>query len=153
MRGIPGSGKTTEAQRWAQLIPKTPILSVDTYMFAGGREFNPFLLEHCHEQCRKDFEHHLKDLVPLIIVDNTNTKFSSIVPYVELIERHQYGFTVMQIHCDPKIALERNVHGVPLVTLERMAKHMWFERLPSTWDVWNKGKPWRPTDIGPVLIG
>lgn len=147
MRGVPGSGKSTEAKRLASIYPSTPIFSMDDYMYAGDRPFNPFLIEHCHEQCRKDFEFALKDLKPLIIVDNTNAKFSSLVPYIELIEKHQADFTVMQLHVEPKVAFERNIHGVPLVTIERMAKHLWFERVPTTWKVYNMGKPWRPVEL------
>ncbi len=147
MRGLPGSGKSTDARRWADLVTGTLIFSMDDYMYAGGRDFNPMLIERCHEQCRKDFELALQAKTPLVIVDNTNTKFSSIVPYVELIEKYHYSFTVMQFHVEPKVAAERNIHKVPLETLERMGKHLWFERVPSTWNVWNKGKPWRPTDL------
>jgi predicted kinase len=153
MRGISGSGKTTEAQRWARTVPGSVVVSTDDYMFAGGRPFNPGLLQHSHEQCQKDFEQALLDKAPLVIVDNTNTKFSSMVPYVEIIERHRYDFTVMQLHIDPKTALQRTTHAVPLETLERMGKRMWFERLPPSWTVYSTGKPWRPNDIGPQMIG
>lgn len=144
MRGIPGSGKTTEARRWAAHTPGSVIVSTDDYMYAGGREFDHTQLERCHEQCRIDFRALLEKKTPLVIVDNTNTKFSSIVPYVEIIDELGCTFTVFQIHVDPKVAFERGVHKVPLETIRVMGIHMWSERLPSTWDVWSKGVPWRP---------
>jgi predicted kinase len=144
MRGIPGSGKSTEAKRWASLVTGTPIFSVDNYMYEGGRAFNPFLLERCHEQCRADFKKALEARTPLVIIDNTNTKLSSLMPYIQLIEQQGYGFTVVQFHVKPSDVLERNTHDVPLPTLERMAQHMWSERLPSEWHVWSHGTPWRP---------
>lgn len=146
MRGIPGSGKSTEARRWAGLVTGTPIFSTDDYMYEGGRAFNSFLLERCHEQCRADFKKALEARVPLVIVDNTNTKLSSLKPYVQLIEQQGYGFTIVQFHVKPSVALERNTHGVPLSTLERLATHMWCEQLPADWHVLSHGKPWRPKD-------
>lgn len=144
MRGLPGSGKSTEARQWADLVTGTRIFSADDYMYANGRAFNPMLIEDCQEQCRADFEKALQGHTPLVIVDNTNTKLSSLRPYVKLIEAYAYNFTVVQFHVKPQVALERNIHGVPFPTLERMAKHMWFEKLPAEWHVWSRGKPWRP---------
>lgn len=144
MRGISGSGKTTEAKRWAERVPGAQIVSTDAYMFAGGREFDHTQLERCHEQCKTDFRALLEAETPLVIVDNTNTKFSSIVPYIEIIDELGASFSVFQIHVDPKVAFERGTHKVPLETIEVMAIHMWSEHLPSTWDVWTKGAPWRP---------
>lgn len=144
MRGVSGSGKTTVAKRWAERVPGAQIVSTDAYMFAGGREFDHTRLEFCHQQCKTDYRALLEAGTPLVIVDNTNTKFSSIVPYVEVIDELGCTFTVLQIHVDPKVAFERGIHKVPLETIEVMGIHMWSERLPSTWDVWSKGTPWRP---------
>lgn len=146
MRGMPGSGKTTEAQRWAELVPGARILSADDYMFAGGQAFDYTRLERCHEQCKIDFTEALKERAPLVILDNTNTKFADLVPYIELIEEYRYSFTVLQLHVTPKFAFEHNKHGVPLETLQHLGRRIWSERLPASWDVWNKGKPWKPHD-------
>lgn len=147
MRGMPGSGKTTEARRWASLSSDHTIVSADDYMFAGGQPFEHTRLERCHEQCQTDFEAALVAGKALVIADNTNTKFSDIVPYVELAERHRRDFIVLQIHITPKLAFERNRHGVPLETLQLLGRRLWSERMPSTWNVWNKGMPWRPNEF------
>jgi len=144
MRGIPGSGKSTQAQRWAKLVPGTVIVSADTYMYAGGQEFADSRLSWCHEQCQAEYTRALEAKAPLVIVDNTNSKFSDIVFYVTEAERHGYEFMVLQINIEPRIAAERCVHKAPLKTVELFARRLWSERLPSTWDVWNQGVPWRP---------
>lgn len=147
MRGIPGSGKTTEARRWASLVPGAIIVSTDDYMFAGGQAFDPGRLEFCHKQCFTDYMQALNDKTPLVILDNTNTKFSDVIPYIQEAESRGYEFTVMQLHIDPEEALKRGTHEVPRETLELLATRIWSNRLPSTWDVWNKGQPWRPTNL------
>jgi predicted kinase len=144
MRGTTGSGKTTEAKRWASVVPGSVVVAADDYMFAGGQEFDHRRLEFCHEQCKTDFEEALKQAAPLVIVDNTNTKFSDLVPYVVLAEQYGYEFTVLQVNVDPQVAFERGSHKVPIETVTLLATRLWSERLPSTWDVWQKGKPWRP---------
>lgn len=145
MRGIPGSGKTTEAKRWASLVPGSIIVSSDDYMYAGGQDFDHTRLEFCHEQCQRDFEEFLRVGMPLVIVDNTNTTFSSMVPYVQKAEAYGYAFTILQINVDPKEAFERGTHKVPLATVEMFARRLSSERTPSTWNVWHKGRLWKPT--------
>ncbi len=151
MRGIPGSGKTTEAARWAKLLPGSVTVGTDIYMFAGGRPFDHTQLERCHEQCKTDYMAALEAKAPLVIVDNTNTKFSDIVFYVNMAEQHGYEFTILQLHEDPKVAFERGTHQVPMETLELMATRIWTERLPASWPVWSYGKPWRPPKRTPKV--
>lgn len=143
MRGIPGSGKTTEANRWASMVPDAVTVSADHYMFADGQDFEFDRLLKCHELCMQDYSAALKH-APLVIVDNTNTKFSDIIYYVQQAERFGYDFTILQVHCSPKVAFKRGLHNVPLEALKAMAARIWSERLPTTWDVWNKGQPWKP---------
>jgi len=132
MRGIPGSGKTTEAKRWQRMVPGAVICSMDNYMFANGQEFAFDRIEWCAEQCIRDYTQALKDRAPLVIVDNTNTRFSDMVVYVQLADQHGYGFTVLQVHVDPKVAFYRGTHKVPLESLETGGRRMWSERLPSS---------------------
>lgn len=144
MRGLPGSGKSTEAKKWAAMVPGAVIVSADHYMFGEGREFQLSRLQECHDLCFKAFEEALKNKTPLVIVDNTNTKFSDVVQYTNLCTHYGYAHTVLQIHVTLKVAFERNIHGVPLETLKLFAQRMWSDRMPTTWDVWNKGTPWNP---------
>lgn len=144
MRGIPGSGKSTEAQRWLDMVPQGIAVSADTFMYAGDRAWDSDRLEWCHERCQETYVQMLDEGVPLIIVDNTNTKGSDLVFYVQWAERRGYAFSIFQINVDPKVAFERGRHPVPLATLELMGRRLWSERLPTTWDVWQKGAPWRP---------
>lgn len=143
MRGLPGSGKTTEANRWAAFAPGSVIVSADHYMFAEGQDFEFDRLLRCHEMCRQDFSAALKH-APLVIVDNTNTKFSDLIFYVQEAERFGYSFEVRQVNCSPKVAFQRGSHGVPLEALKKMAARIYTERLPSTWAIWNRGPIWKP---------
>lgn len=143
-RGIPGSGKSTQAQYFNKLVPNSVLVSADIYMRAGGRPFDWSRLEACHNQCRTDYLKALQDKAPLVIVDNTNTKFSDLTWYAAEATSAGYKFVIYQMHVPPKVAFERGLHGVPLKTLELMAARMWHERMPSSWQVFDSGRPWRP---------
>jgi len=100
----------------------------------------------------------IRNKAPLIIVDNTNTKFSDLSYYVSEASNNNCDFSIFQFHVDPQEAFERQKHGVPLKTLELMATRIWHERMPSTWKVYDVGRPWRPPtsskdQTGPKDVG
>lgn len=145
LRGIPGSGKSTHARYFHELVPGSVIVSADQYMRAGDQPFEWSRLERCHNQCRTDFLQALNDKAPLVIVDNTNSKFADLVWYVSMSESHGYKFGIYQFHVEPEVAFKRQIHGVPLETLELMATRIWHERMPAGWTVFDNGRPWRPS--------
>lgn len=143
LRGVAGSGKSTEAQRWLGRATAGIIVSADDYM---GIEFNFEKLEWCHQMCRSAFRDAIGARRDLIVVDNTNTKVSDMRVYVEIGRQAGYEVLILQINVDPRLGASRTLHNVPLETVERQGRRLWAERLPVDWEVWQKGRPWRPPE-------
>lgn len=140
-RGIPGSGKTTWAFRcrkklmclmdlidgtdyWNRMV----VVSADDYWVRKDNvyDFNPKLLSNAHAYCFNGFKKALRDHHRFIFVDNTNIKRKDFQKYVELAVEHGYTVrekTVGKFDAESlKLYAERNIHGVPLETIERMAR-------------------------------
>ena len=119
LRGVPGSGKSTVAQKLLEecwdiqvQIPGTTgdeymtsargvICSADDYFKTtdGVYNFNAKLLKNAHEYCRSKVETCMQNIAGLvggqmaydvIVVDNTNTRHWEYQPYVELAEKYGY---------------------------------------------------------------
>lgn len=139
MRGWPGSGKTTLANKIldkllngvvgedAHDIYRVLIVSADHYFidFDGVYRFRKAAIGEAHRSCKAKFIEGLMGR-SLIIVDNTNIKQ---VEYNEYIERGQkLGFKVFQAipetnwMDDLEECYKRNLHGVPKETIARMMK-------------------------------
>lgn len=131
MRGLPGSGKTTLASSLEGAVR----LSTDQYWERpdGRYDFNPSLLSDAHEWAKvrakglMSIGRHKFDLnLPScdLIIDNTNIKVEHMRPYLELAE--QYGYEPVTLQPMTPWAWEveecakRNIHGVPLETIQRM---------------------------------
>jgi predicted ABC-type ATPase len=65
----------------------------------------------------------LSDGVKTVICDNTNIREWQFCRYIKKARDFGYivAFVVMP-HPDPKIAAERNIHGVPEATIRKMIK-------------------------------
>lgn len=140
LRGVAGSGKTTEAQRWLKRSPSAVIVSADPFM---GIQFDFRKLDWCHQMSLASFRDALGSH-DLIIVDNTNTRVSEMRSYVSLAREAGYDVLILQLNVDPRLGASRTLHSVPLDTVERQAKRLWSEPLPADWEVWQRGRPWRP---------
>ena len=86
-----------------------------SYVFDGGK------LSQAHRSCMYNFVEALKAEVPLVIVDNTNTRERERKDYVYEAKQHGYEVWLKVFQVDPKVCAERNVHGVPLEAVEKMA--------------------------------
>lgn len=134
MRGLPGVGKTT----WANKIENAVVCSADDYfMDCGVYKFDHRGLNEAHAQCYAKFI----DLVDrggsrTVVVDNTNTSAWTISPYV--MHAKSRGCPVKVVEITNRVSAEeladRNVHGVPLNTIWAMAQAM-TEVLPRHWNV------------------
>jgi predicted kinase len=138
MRGLAGSGKSTLAKQIAKKIG-AKICSAD-YFFTNNQtdyKFNRNWLPVAHLTCQMDVYKGLRDLSETeesIIVDNTNILlqhmqiyealadywFSSPIRYI--IPNTPWAFDPIECH-------KRCTHGVPLETIERMARQ--FEKHPK----------------------
>ena len=129
MRGIPGSGKSTVANRLAhQVIIPSAIHSTDKYFMVDGvYKFDPTKLREYHQKNLEAFKKSLDELPSLpfyeavVICDNTNIKKSQYQPYVDAAKAAGYcvAFVVMPMP-EAEIAAARNKHGVPLEVIKRM---------------------------------
>jgi predicted kinase len=119
LRGLPGSGKSTVSR----LFPTIFCYEADMFFEDedGNYNFEPSLLKHAHEWCRKRVE--LAMNAPndfpanLIVVSNTFTQAWEMKPYFELAEK--YGYRVHSIIVENRHG-GKNIHGVPDDKLEQM---------------------------------
>ena len=127
MRGIPGSGKSTNALRIGETSGRLwYICSADEYFYDGLQyNFNPYELSTAHEKCLENFQRALDWGCPLIILDNTNILRQHYRAYEELARSSEYHINVVQIvDTDENLCFLRNVHGVPRIAINRMNRSL-----------------------------
>lgn len=116
-----GYGKSTYANKLKE-SEDAVICSADSFFVINGEyRFDRNLLGRAHEKCIDDC---LLNMIngKNVVVDNTNTTFKEMKPYIELAQ--QYNHNV--VFCIPKYTIsveelvERNVHNVPKEAIERM---------------------------------
>jgi len=147
LRGLPGAGKSTLAN---QLIAEASvegrtvsIFSADKFFVGpnGIYRFDRTQLGAAHGRCLRHYARKLSWLETAsagpqtIIVDNTNTTVSEILPYVKLAQAFSLSFEVVTISCDPALAAARNIHGVPGAKVQEMHKRLRDAgvRIPREW--------------------
>jgi len=133
LQGVPGSGKST----WiGEHIPslrhavfgKPQIVSADFYfMQRGVYRFDPSKLGAAHEACMDDFLSGVTAPAEEradIVVDNTNITALEMAPYYLAGRAKGFEVVIVRFDVDVHVAAARNVHGVPLAAIERMAAAM-----------------------------
>ena len=128
MRGPSGSGKSTYTKKH---YPDAYVCSADLFFHdeKGNYNFDPKLLGRAHEDCKRKFKKALHEKRPLVVVDNTNTKFWEMKPYIQMAREAGYDVEFVRLSTPVDVAASRNVHGVPLDAVKRMADRM--EDLPT----------------------
>lgn len=132
LRGCSGSGKTTLAkkmQKEALESGKTALIcSADQYFVnpkSGRYEFDSRKLGNAHAYCRGKVEAAIWLGCDLIILDNTATRRWEFEPYIEMAERDDYEHEEKMVGTlndnDLKVYANRNVHGVSLDIIRKMA--------------------------------
>lgn len=131
--GIPGSGKSTLIKN---MHPKGTVFSTDDYFRKNGEyHFKPELIGEAHAWNLKRFVEHVqlwKD--GETVVDNTNTTIAEMAPYVAVSNAYGHKTKIVLVTCNPQKAWERNVHGVPLATVEKLHEQFVSMTLPPWWD-------------------
>jgi predicted kinase len=129
MQGLPGSGKSTLAKEIIEEFKKTQdhlawgpvICSADDYWIQpdGSYKFDKEKVPDNHYACMRKFCRSVALCNP-IIVDNTNTTYEEMLPYIQFGKA--YGLKIVVILCDisVRISFRRNTHNVPLTTIENM---------------------------------
>ncbi len=135
--GIPGSGKST---RIAKDHPLALVVSADAYFVQCGEyRFNPSQLPAAHAACLRQFVGYVSregSLTPCtydVVVDNTNTTIAEIAPYAALALAYGCELEIVTVLCEPEIAAQRNVHGVPLAACVAMEKRLSSRAMPPWW--------------------
>jgi len=141
MRGIPGSGKSTQVRKIIQ-APRPfgsslGVCSAD-YFFVGPDgvyRFDASKLGEAHKSCLKRFLEFTNSNFNHIVVDNTNINPMDAVPYVAVAEALGYDVEIVQVDCDPVVAASRNVHGVPAAKIKEMADRLQKIKPPKHWKI------------------
>jgi len=131
--GISGSGKST---RVAKFYPEAMVCSADHFFMVGGEyRFDPSKLPQAHGSCLKQFVSCLQEKVETVVVDNTNTTVAEVAPYAALALAYGYDLRIEILKVDAQVAAARNLHGVPLVGIVKMAERLETlkDSLPPWW--------------------
>lgn len=157
MRGVPGSGKSRYV---ATKHPNAEVYSADSFFMqpndAGELvyQFNPAQLGEAHDECFRDFLFACSEVERVrrvqggfpkhitfdIVIDNTNTRLFEMSPYVMVARRYGYPIRIVHVVADPEQCAKRNVHGVPLTAIKRMADN--FEPTPPFWGAEEETYTW-----------
>ena len=117
VRGLPGSGKSTFANRVIKDHGKHILCEADDYfMIDGIYKFDPKELKYAHRMCQIKARmalHHGKD----VIVSNTFVKKWEMQVYYKLAEEFEAEVFVLV-----KKGNYKNIHGVPDWKLEQMQR-------------------------------
>jgi NEDD4-binding protein 2 len=120
MRGLPGSGKSTKAKSYGGTV----VSADDFFVQEGEYRFDRSKIAAAHSATQAKFVEALERGDSPIVVDNTNTQRWEMNFYKN--KARDYGYDVVIDPVTPDLPLEelakRNIHGVPLETLQRMQK-------------------------------
>ena len=120
VRGVSGAGKSTKAR---ELVGETGKIhsTDDFFMVEGVYVFKPEKLHANHIRNYSSFVKSLEAGISPVIVDNTNTRKWEYEKYEEKAKKLGYDVEIVCIpHPDPKVAAERNTHGVPEEVIRKM---------------------------------
>lgn len=127
MRGLPGSGKSYRANQLIQGIEEGSVICSTDYIWETkpfGYFWIPEFVGVAHkinqakarEACKKGFG--------AVIIDNTNTTFKEIEPYLEIAKENGYVVGIVEPETEWAFDVEeceiRNSHGVPLEVIKKM---------------------------------
>lgn len=129
VRGLPGGGKSylaNEIREVAELDNMScVVLSTDDFWMVDGEyKFNGRRLSEAHQWNQARFRKHVGDGTEIIVVDNTNTQFWEMAPYMEFAIANDYIITIREPTTswakDIDECVKRNTHNVPRQAIEKM---------------------------------
>ncbi|MEI4549516.1 MAG: ATP-binding protein [Pseudoalteromonas spongiae] len=132
LRGLPGSGKSHYAQSLCDEMVNGDegqfvICSTDDFFISDGQyRFDKAKLSEYHNLNLARFIRALSQQIPLVILDNTNIKKWEFIAYAEAA--HALGYQVKEVvvgeikdKAMQHLYYQRNIHKVPLKTINKMA--------------------------------
>ena len=116
IRGLPGTGKTTMAERMAGEHNGLRF-EADTYFVQpdGTYKFDASKLPLAHAACHDNVQIAMSAQAECIIVANTFSRQWELAPYRSLAERYGYDVQEITLH-----HIHGNAHGVPEHTIQKM---------------------------------
>lgn len=119
LRGLPGSGKTTFAERLFDGSLVDYEYSADQYfdLYYNG-VFSPTALPDAHHWCQKSVENSISKGY-IVVVHNTSTTESEVKIYQDIAD--QYGVQFVSLIVENRHG-NKSVHNVPETTMEKMRK-------------------------------
>lgn len=126
LRGLPGSGKTTFADKIAQLAIQsgpTFVAEADDYFVSEeGYKFDSNKINSAHEWCQYQVKTFMENNDGkhddcTVIVSNTSTKEWEMYPYKSLAEK--YGYQIHYLIVENRHQ-GKSVHNVPESTIGKM---------------------------------
>jgi predicted kinase len=137
LRGIPGSGKSTVADKLAHYGAR--VCSADSYFIGddGVYRFNPANIGAAHGSCFAKAVREMQSGRGCIVIDNTNITAVEIAPYVLAAQAFGHTVEIVNVTCAVGIADARGVHGVPTDVVHAMWIQMQNEALMPWWTVRN----------------
>lgn len=135
IRGIPGSGKSTFANKILTVAEKSGETTYhceadDYFMVDGEYKFDRAKLGAAHSTCFNNIIGAMKKGIDCVVVSNTFTTIREIKPYVEAAESYDYQVVVYRMMGEKmgdetndvlgRFASFTNVHSVPTEALRNM---------------------------------
>lgn len=133
MSGLPGSGKNY----WIEKNhPSAAVVSADDYFMKEGiYQFDAEKLGEAHSFCIRRFIELTRIVYPTIMVNNTNLTSEEIAPYYAIGKAYGYEVELVTLYCRPKVAADRNIHGVSLETCIGMLSRLNMRVIPPYWEL------------------
>jgi len=136
MQGFSGSGKSFVADAlkrdYMHRNIQCEICSTDEYWYQDDPtkyNFDPSKIWHAHKWNQDRVSSHMINNVPVIIVDNTNTRQTEANSYLILAQAHNYTIRVITVSCSLETAKKANAtrpidRQVPENVIEAQAARM-----------------------------
>lgn len=120
IRGIPGSGKSTYANKLKTLLFEKGLsvthFEADMFFMHDGKyQWNPKLIGLAHKWCFDNVFNSFDNGTEAVIVANTFVKLEHLMPYINTANKHGFDVVVYRMNNNFK-----NIHNVPDESINRM---------------------------------